>query len=355
MKKYFVFPLTVFALLFLLALASIAEPRAFRTTNDSYNILVLSDREVFIPCKLGYVPTESCPDRKSITIAVRGNKNPETDEESAIGHTVSGGRFVRKGEYYEWDFSGVEKPGVYTLTVEFIDFNGKKQSSTETITLRECDCPNDDYLANSASPSPTPTPSAKAEKIELDRREIVIPCAPGIRPRDASVCGDEAKTIQVKTSIANPQNEELMYHYTVSGGQILGSGANVTWDLSGVRPGTYTIKATIGNSTTTETITVRECDCGGDCFCPTISATGNQNSRNPETFVFEADLTGGTGSSITYNWTVSQGEIIAGQGTPAITVKIDDKLKGAVKATVEIGGVCEDCLKTASATVKIVK
>jgi hypothetical protein len=33
------------------------------------------------------------------------------------------------------------------------------------------------------------------------------------------------------------------FNYTVSGGKIIGRGAKVVWDLSGVKPGTYTITA----------------------------------------------------------------------------------------------------------------
>lgn len=51
------------------------------------------------------------------------------------------------------------------------------------------------------------------------------------------------KTISVTTTAVDPENDVLTYNYTISGGQIRGSGAKVVWDLSGAPRGTYTITA----------------------------------------------------------------------------------------------------------------
>lgn len=51
------------------------------------------------------------------------------------------------------------------------------------------------------------------------------------------------RTISVTTTAVDPENDTLFYNYTVSAGQIRGTGAKVTWDLTGVPPGTYTITA----------------------------------------------------------------------------------------------------------------
>jgi hypothetical protein len=66
----------------------------------------------------------------------------------------------------------------------------------------------------------------------------------------------------------------MKYIHTVSAGRILGEGANVIWDLSDAKPGTYTITAGISKhifngtrwevvgKTQTYTVTVKECpDC----------------------------------------------------------------------------------------------
>ncbi len=71
---------------------------------------------------------------------------------------------------------------------------------------------------------------------------------------------------------------------------------------------------------------------------------------------FTADIAGTTrNDQPTFNWTISGGEIISGQGTSTIRVAADDTL-GAVKATVEVGNVSTlkaECDHRASATMGI--
>lgn len=50
-------------------------------------------------------------------------------------------------------------------------------------------------------------------------------------------------TISVVTTAVDPENDVLTYNYTVSAGKILGAGAKVVWDLTGVAAGTYSITA----------------------------------------------------------------------------------------------------------------
>jgi hypothetical protein len=72
---------------------------------------------------------------------------------------------------------------------------------------------------------------------------------------------------QVTTTAVDPEKDVVTYNYTVSGGRIVGQGANITWDLTGIAPGSYTITAGaddgcgICGQTQTKTITVKTCDC----------------------------------------------------------------------------------------------
>lgn len=78
-----------------------------------------------------------------------------------------------------------------------------------------------------------------------------------------------AKT-QVEVSTLAPEVEASMYVYKISGGKIVGLGANVIWDLTGVKPGEYTITAGVDSGTRrgvlgqTETKRVHILDCP-DC------------------------------------------------------------------------------------------
>lgn len=209
--------------------------------------------------------------------------------------------------------------------------------------------------------APTPVESNKSELITLDKTVICLPCPPGVRLTVSSICDYEPS---VKVSVNKFGHESFGYEYTVSGGTIGGNGANVVWNLEGAMPGTYQIRVDIQSKSNgqkraeTKDITVMEGNCGcGLCICPTLSLDAPTTSvKTGETMTFTASVSGGSGETITYSWAISEGEIIEGQGTPVIKVATNAKMAGkVVKATVEIGGVCEECNKTESASVSIVK
>ena len=72
-----------------------------------------------------------------------------------------------------------------------------------------------------------------------------------------------SKTISVATSAVDPENDVLTYNYRVTGGQIVGTGAKVVWDLTGAEPGTYSITAGVDDGcgicgkTVTRTVIVK--------------------------------------------------------------------------------------------------
>lgn len=196
--------------------------------------------------------------------------------------------------------------------------------------------------------------------VTFDKTSVSLPCPPGTNPSGAG-CGEP--TVGVRTTAVDPENDVLTYNYTTSGGRIVGQGANVTWDLSGVRPGTYTITVGVDDGcgvcgkTETKTIEVTECpNCltpPPPCACPTLSVTGPSSVVMPgDTMTFTANVSGGTAENITYNWSVSAGTIESGQGTPSITVSTAGLQDTNVTATVEIGGtgLCAECPRTQSET-----
>jgi hypothetical protein len=69
--------------------------------------------------------------------------------------------------------------------------------------------------------------------------------------------------IRVKTTAVDPENDVLTYQYIVSGGKIIGTGAEVVWDLANSPVGTYTITAGVDDGcgicgkTVTKTVTIR--------------------------------------------------------------------------------------------------
>lgn len=199
---------------------------------------------------------------------------------------------------------------------------------------------------------------ANVDSVSLSDNVITLPCPAGKKPRSGS-CEDN-KTISVATKASDPENDVLTYNYTVSGGRIIGQGANVSWDLSSAQPGTYTITTGVNDGcgvcgrTDTQTITVKECDCTDTCACPQLSVDGPPGlTRKGSDMRFVASVSGGSGGDVTYNWAVSAGTISSGQGTSAISVSTEGLDAGTnITATVTIGGTPTDCgcVTTASAT-----
>jgi hypothetical protein len=192
---------------------------------------------------------------------------------------------------------------------------------------------------------------ANVTALSLSDTNIVGGCPAGQVPVEGQSC-NESTSISVTTTAVDPENDVLTYQYTVSAGRIVGTGANVSWDLSGVQPGTYTITAGVDDGcgicgkTQTQTVTVASCNCKVACNCPSLTVTGPAGITAPGgSMTFVANVSGGSqDQQITYNWTVSAGTISSGQGTPSITVQApSDGSVSNITATVEIGGLDPSC------------
>ncbi len=190
---------------------------------------------------------------------------------------------------------------------------------------------------------------ANVDSVTLSSTTITLPCPPGTSSKSGS-CPDNT-SIDVATRASDVENDVLTYNYTVSGGRIVGTGANVQWDLSTASAGTYTITTAVDDGcgvcgrTDTQTITVVACpDCVRpiECACPTLTVSGPAGITQPgEAMTFTANVSGA--DNVTYNWTVSAGTIESGQGTPSISVRTTPDMAGSnVTATVTIGNIGQD-------------
>ncbi|HYJ91800.1 MAG TPA: hypothetical protein VEV84_10870 [Pyrinomonadaceae bacterium] len=107
----------------------------------------------------------------------------------------------------------------------------------------------------------------------LDRNEIPLnPASPGQPASDSP----PKMLINVATTAVDGENDVLTYYYTVSAGRIFGSGSSVTWDLSGVSAGNYTITAKVDDSCgvcgTTKTKLIRVIGKTAPAMVPTVVA-----------------------------------------------------------------------------------
>jgi hypothetical protein len=205
-----------------------------------------------------------------------------------------------------------------------------------------------------------PNTPGEIRNITISDTEIVVPvCPPGSSPRAGS-CNDNT-SVTVATDAFDKDGDQLLYQYTVSGGRVNGSGANVTWDLSGAQPGTYTISVGVddgcgvcGQPVTREVRVVNCTDCVPDqAPCPTgLAVTANPTLvQVDQTVAFTADVNL-NGTNPTFNWSVSAGEIVEGQGTPRIVVRATPGTR-EITATASLGGIDPSCPASASATAQV--
>jgi hypothetical protein len=202
---------------------------------------------------------------------------------------------------------------------------------------------------------PTVTLAAAATRVVL-AAECTAPQVPD------PACTPTAATVGLSATATDPDGDTLLYTYSTTGGRITGDGPNATLDLSGVAPGTYTVTVEVDDGCgcvafTSTTVVVERCPCiTPPPVCPTIDVTCTDTARPGDKITFRASVTGGDPAvTATYNWTVSAGTIVSGQGTPEITVDTTG-LPGqsSVTATVEVGGFDRSCTTSDTCTTGLV-
>jgi hypothetical protein len=88
--------------------------------------------------------------------------------------------------------------------------------------------------------------------------------------------------------------------------------------------------------------------------CPSISVTPySYEIAAGDTLVFIAGTKGAL-VHVTYNWSISAGNIISGQGTAKILVNTEGLGGMYVSASVELGGLPPKCVRTASSSVEVI-
>jgi hypothetical protein len=90
----------------------------------------------------------------------------------------------------------------------------------------------------------------------------------------------------------------------------------------------------------------------GPCICPILDIIGHEFvSSETSTLNFTAKAGDGDINGLSYEWNLSAGKIVEGQGTETIKVEAQDAKE--ITATVYVGGFCENCSRTRSFTTKI--
>ncbi len=212
---------------------------------------------------------------------------------------------------------------------------------------------------NARLPPIPPNTAPVVSSVTPSIASILRPCPP---PTSSTTCTPTGSEVTLVANATDPDNDQLLYTWSVTGGRLSGEGRQVTWDLSGVANGSYTatVEVNDGNQHTANgSTTVTVADCTG-CVappppCPTVSVSCPTDVDPNSPITFTASVSGGAaGATFTYNWSVSAGTISSGQGTSTITVDTAGLSGQSVTATVSIGGADPSCTgTTASCTTQI--
>jgi len=107
--------------------------------------------------------------------------------------------------------------------------------------------------------APTVTVTSSTSRVTLTAQ-----CPPDQMADPA--CTPTSTSVQLTANATDPDGDTLLYTWTTTGGRVTGDGPNVTWDLSGVQPGTYTANVEVDDGCgciafASATVTVDTCGC----------------------------------------------------------------------------------------------
>lgn len=216
--------------------------------------------------------------------------------------------------------------------------------SNDQVRCKPCLRPNSGPTKVVQNKSPAVT------DLVLDQSELRNPLPKGSPPKWPEPWPD--MTVRVQTTAADPEGDILTYNYKVTGGRVVGTGANVFWNLSAVMPGTYTITAAVDDGCgvcgekITRTVTVLAHENTPACVCSDIriDSVSSKFGQIPHLSAFSVYMSAPQQPNLTYNWTISEGTIDSGQGTPRIKISHPkEKLGQQLKVSVEIVGLDPNC------------
>lgn len=176
-----------------------------------------------------------------------------------------------------------------------------------------------------------------------------------------SACADGgAPQVKLTANAVSPGGYPIKYKWTTESGVISGEGPLVTWNLAGLKPGYHKASLDIqsvgaeGSCQAFSSITVLVNPCPVvQPVCPAIEISCPTTIVRDQPVTFTSSYTGGVPATINpvYNWSVSAGRIIEGQGTNTIKVDTTGLAGQSVTASLSMGGYNLDC--SASCTIGI--
>ncbi len=202
------------------------------------------------------------------------------------------------------------------------------------------------------------------KKKQIDRR---VSGAPSLSlaadPAIIKACNDESARVRLVATARSADGAPLRYKWTTKGGRLRGEGANTTWDLAGVQPGVYQASVEVDdgrdlNCVAFSSVSIIVTDCPPPPppppACPNVTVSCPDAASENAPLTFTATVSGGS-ANITpnYNWTVSAGRIISGQGTPTITVDTKGLAGQTIRANLDVTGYGTPCPASCASSIPI--
>jgi hypothetical protein len=190
-----------------------------------------------------------------------------------------------------------------------------------------------------------PGASAKKKKKQAVATDTYVFQPPTLQlsasPTVITACAGETARVQLDAR-ATFTSGTPRYRWSASGGKIEGNGASTSWDLSGLQPGYYKAYVDVDNGTTEACAAFTSATVLVKCappVCPSIQISCPDKINPNQPVTFSATVAGGSANvARVYNWTVTAGKIISGEGTSTITVDTNGLAGQSVRATLTMGG-----------------
>jgi len=170
--------------------------------------------------------------------------------------------------------------------------------------------------------------------------------------KTVSACADSGATeVRLTANAVSPGGYPIKYKWSTDAGVISGEGPVVTWNLAGVKPGYHKASLDIesvgsdGSCQAFSSVSVVVNPCVPvQPVCPAIEIVCPTNVGIDQPLTFRSNTTGGIpATDPVYNWSVSAGTILEGQGTDTIKVDTTGLAGQTVRATLSMGGYNLEC------------
>ena len=173
-----------------------------------------------------------------------------------------------------------------------------------------------------------------------------------------------APQVKLTANAVSPGGYPIKYRWTTSAGTISGEGPVVTWNLAGLKPGYHKASLDIQSvgsdascqAFTSVSVLVNPC-VAVQPVCPAVEIVCPTNVGMDQPLTFSSRLAGGVPANVSpvYNWTVSAGTIISGQGTDTIKVDTAGLAGQTVRASLSVGGYNLECAADCAVSVPLPK